>query len=246
MTNKILISPDQFIKASICQFPTLYACETFEYSKFRVLDQLLNVIGNGIQVDEELDEYLFLEKVPDFSDYERYIHEEIYYGYEKVRAMEGSDVLFPEGDSITCVESCKHLYPNVKKWVHCKKIKEKAPYPNFKKEYSTVYRTNFERLGNEWIDAAIWFYQEAKVLLEQYESTYHYAYPCATERETENRKADQLKAFGERTNEEISRDWEFPYDGDIDKFLVGRWQKEKTRIFEFIATTISKLQKMKQ
>lgn len=246
MTNKILLTPDQFIKLAICRFPTLYACDTFEFSKFRVLDQLLNVIGNGIRDDDELDEFIFVENVPDFSDYERYIKEEIFFGYENVRAIEGSNVLFPEGESITCLESNKHLYPNVKKWIHSKKIKEKAPYPNFKEGYSTVYRTNFERLGNEWIDAAIWFYQEAKVLLEQYESTYHYAYPCATERETVNRKADQIKMFGARTNEEISKDWEHPYDGDIEKFLIGKWQKEKTRIFEFIERTISYLEGMKR
>lgn len=238
MTEKFLLTPDQCVKRAICQHPTLFAKNSFEESKFAVLDQLLNVIGNGIRDDEELDEQVFVEKVPDFSDYEKYIKEEIFYGYEKVRSIEGTDILIPEGDSITCVESDKHLYPNVKKWIHAKKVNEKAPYPNFDEKYSTVYRTDFSRLGDNWIEAAIWFYEEAKSRLEKYESSYHYAYPCKTERETVNRKADQLKYFGDRTNEEISRDWGYPYDGDIEKFLVGKWQKEKSRIFEFIDSTI--------
>ena len=247
--EKILLTPEQFIKRAICQYPTLFTKNSFEESKFAVLDQLLNVIGNGIRDDEELDECLLVDELPDVSKFQQYLEETIWLGYEKVHSigakkLNGEEILIPDGDSITCLESEKHLYPKVKLWYDAKKHTEYVPYPNFDEKYSTVYQTTFSRLGNDWFDAAIWFYKEAKCHLEKYESSYHYAYPCKTERETENRKADQLSYFGERSNEEISRDWEYPYDGDIEKFLVGKWQKEKARIFDFIENTISYLEEM--
>lgn len=249
--EKILLTPEQYVKRAICQYPTLFAKNSFEESKFAVLDQFLNVIGNGIRDDEELDEYLLVDELPDVSKFQKYLDETIWWGYEKVRSIgakkpNGEEILMPDGDSITCIESEKNLYPEVKLWYDAKKHTECVPYPNFNEKYSTVYQTTFSRLGNEWFDAAIWFYEEAKSRIEKYESSYHYAYPCKTERETENRKASQLSHFGTRTNEEISRDWGYPYDGDIEKFLVGKWQKEKARIFEFIESTISYLEGMKQ
>lgn len=251
MTEKFLLTPEQCVKRAICQYPTLFAKNSFEESKFAVLDQFLNVIGNGIRDDEELDEYLLVDELPDVSKFQKYLDETIWWGYEKVRSIgakrpNGEEILMPDGDSITCLESEKHLYPEVKLWYDAKKHTECVPYPNFDEKYSTVYQTTFSRLGNDWIDAAIWFYKEAKSRLEINESSYHYAYPCKTERETEKRKTEQIQYFGTRTNEEISRDWEFPYDGDIEKFLIGKWQKEKTRIFEFIENTISYLEGMKQ
>lgn len=85
--EKILLTPEQFIKRAICQYPTLFTKNSFEESKFAVLDQLLNVIGNGIRDDEELDEYLLVDELPDMSKFQQYLEETIWLGYEKVHSI---------------------------------------------------------------------------------------------------------------------------------------------------------------
>ena len=75
--EKILLTPEQCVKRAICQYPTLFAKNSFEESKFAVLDQFLDVIGNGIRDDEELDEYLLVDELPDVSKFQKYLDETI-------------------------------------------------------------------------------------------------------------------------------------------------------------------------
>ena len=72
-----------------------------------------------------------------------------------------------------------------------------------------------------------------------------YAYPCKSQRETDNRLYDarvRLQSF--KTNEEISETYECEFDGDIDKFLRLRWEKDLSRIDRFISKTLSYLREL--
>ena len=74
---------------------------------------------------------------------------------------------------------------------------------------------------------------------------YAYAYPCKSQRETDNRVYDmKVKLQSYKSNEEISEAYECEFDGDIDKFLRLRWEKELSRIDRFIFETLSYLREL--
>ena len=145
---------------------------------------------------------------------------------------------------LVCVESEKELHPEVILWIDCKDYPW-TPYPNFEKKYSTVYEPEFKDLGNEWIEAAIWFYEECVDFFNNTPEWYAYAYPCKSQRETDNRVYDmKVRLQSYKSNEEISEAYECEFDGDIDKFLRLRWEKELSRIDRFISETLSYLREL--
>lgn len=240
---KKIPSVEQYVHALVAKHPILFASTEYEISKFHVLDQLLNVNGNGIRNSEELFEELLSVDIVDAS---RYFTEPTTTGYYSVVEY-GSGYLHPNlnGDKVNCFVSEKDNYPEVKKWVDLDlPSKFKMPYPNFNKAYSIVCRDDgFLSLDKDWLEAAIWFYKKARNIIFLREHEYHYSFPKILASENEKILKSQLVAFGTRTYEEISRDWCHPYDGDIVKFLTTKWEKEKKEIFDFIDETVELLEK---
>lgn len=240
---KTIPSVEQYVHALVAKHPNLFASTEYEISKFHVLDQLLNVNGNGIRNSEELFEEL---QSVDIVDASRYFTEPTTTGYYSVVEY-GSGYLHPNlnGDKVNCFVSEKDNYPEVKKWTDCDlPSKFKMPYPNFRKRYSIVWRDNgFLSLDKGWLEAAIWFYKKARNIIYLREHEYSYSFPTIIAKENKEIIKNQLVAFGTRTYEEISRDWCHPYDGDIVKFLTTKWQKEKQEIFDFIDETVEMLEK---
>ena len=78
--------------------------------------------------------------------------------------------------------------------------------------------------------------------------TYHFACPAKNDtKEWEiiicswEKKMSTYSEQGKTITQEyekISKAYEFPYDGDIKKFLQGKWCKEKERILNFIDETL--------
>lgn len=231
----------QYVHHNVANYHILFASSSYDVSKFSVFDQLLNVIGNGIRSNENLIEHLNIEIV----DATRFFKEPVTTGYYKLIDY-GSGYFHADisGESVTCFISEKNQYPEVKRWVDYELKEEfKMPYPNFTKEYSLVWRCpEFLNLDSEWKESAIWFYKKAREIISNREKEYSYAFPLETELKNKNTIDNQIAMFGNRTNEEVSRDWQHPYDGDIVKFLTTRWQKEKQRIFDFIDETIEMLE----
>lgn len=236
-----LQTPQEHVLTQLVTYPSLYSFSTFDAVKLKVLDQLLNVIGNGVRDTEELLENLKVVLV-DISTASRLITSEpLYYGYYKVRKIGSFEM--GEGDSIDVLESDRVNYPDVVYWLEASRHSDFAPYPNFKEDYSIVYRSDFHLLGPDWAEAAIWYYKQAQKFFETTPEKYHYAFPCASDRESNNQLADfteRLKSYA--NNEEISIAYELEYTGDPAEFLTRRWQKELTRINQFIANTITKLE----
>jgi len=237
-------SVKSYVDFCVNTYPNLYYSNSYEVSKFAILDQLLNTIGNGIGNDEELSEDL--SRVLDVSNPERYYDESnpLFIGYTKVKNIAGMDYPDYGEESVYCFENDKKDYKDVKLWRELERLCDLImPYPNFSKEYSLVWRCPyFLVLGNDWIEAAIWFYKKSKEILSQRESEYHYAFPCYTERETSNRIYAYSQTIKDLTHEEVTKKFNHPFDGDVEKFLTSMWHKDKERIFSFIDETIEMLE----
>ena len=239
----MMLSPEQYVYNQVATYPALYHADSYESAAKKVFDQFFNVIGNGIHLPEELD-----RPIVDQAEAEKFLRgENVYYGYTEVEDL-GRGVIIPKRSSdrnhLVCVESEKELHPEVVLWVDCKKYPW-TPYPNFEKKYSTVYEPEFKDLGKEWIEAAIWFYEECVKFFNNTPELYAYAYPHKSQRETDNRLYNmQVRLQSYKSNEEISEAYECEFDGDIDKFLRLRWEKELSRIDRFISETLSYLREL--
>jgi hypothetical protein len=215
----------------------------------KVMDQLLNVNGNGIRNGEELLEHITFAKKHTKAEANKWIREKVYCGYLKVK-----EIKIPlkngrfhtwktaEGESIHIAKSDLKRHPEVVYKLLSKKHPFN-PYPNFQKEYSTVWECPvFLTLGKGWINEAINFYKYCQKWLKNNESKYHYAFPRPTEEETKRR----LKEFKEynkgKTRKQIAKDYELSYTGSCHDLLSRRWKKDRERIEEFIAETIEMLE----
>ena len=232
MKNKI--TPDQYVQTTIVNFPTLYAGPDYKICKLKVLDQLLNVAGNGIRDDEELLEHFDLEPAPEYS--QRYHNEVIFRGYY---TEDWSD-----RNVIYCLDKDRYKYPNIVRWLPSA-AHGFNPYPNFQEEYSVVYRCpKILKFGQDWVDEIIKFYEYCRKWILENEGRYHYGFPKETADATK-RSIESLRSFISKykSHEEISDAYECEYDGDIYKFQCDRWQKEKQRILKFIDKTLKFLRK---
>lgn len=243
---KPTISPADYVLSSAVAFPILYNSVSIDDMWFKVLDQLLNVIGNGISNDEDL--------VSEFKsidlDYDKFFAqrlskgENLMSGYKKVKeyALDENQFSIPvfSEDTIICFESETVMYPDVKVWINNTNKKKISPYPNFIKKYSTVYQTNLVEYGCEWINACIWYYTKCNEFFNSDQvCCYSYAFPREIEKETQKVIQD-YKTFMKKysSNEEISKAYKLEFTGDYEDFAKRAWQKELKRIQQFINETL--------
>jgi hypothetical protein len=217
------LTADEYIRLSIIEYPTLFVSDTYLKTRLCIFDKLFNVIGNGIHDNLGLYEHLHVEDnviIPSHEHICKYIDGDVYYGY----------------DGNVCIECLKDdiiSYANVKAW-HKLTKQNISLYPNFKKEYSLVYKCDsFFNYNSSWLCAAVEYYNFAKYWIENYgDNEYYGAYPGPN-------KDHQVKCFLDRfktysTYDEIYKSYGIEYNGDIDKFLIEKWIKEKNRILSFI------------
>ena len=239
----MMLSPEQYVQNRVAAYPALYHADSYESAAKKVFDQLFNVIGNDVDLPDELD-----RPIVDQVEVAKFLRgEKVYWGYTEVEEL-ANGVMIPKrssnGKSLICVESEKALHPEVLLWIDCKDYPW-TPYPNFEKKYSTVYEPEFKDLGKEWIEAAIWFYEQCVEFFQTTPEQYMYAYPCKSQRETDNQLYKmRVRLQSYKTNEEISEAYECEFDGDIDKFLRLRWEKDLSRIDRFISKTLSYLREL--
>ena len=208
--DTVMLTPRQYTIKSAARYPTLYSGQ-FEEIRFQVMDQLFNVLGNGIRSKGE---FLTHISVP--------------------MGTELSDELPPENG-----EKPKHMEGYVR-----------APYPNFKAEYSILNQLPMDVLTDEWLKEIQWFYTECRNFFEGPNvGHYSYAYPSSGKTPM-NTVAEQEKHFERfrkegQTEEEfnaiITKQWECEYTGDTDDFLKRRWAKELAKVKSFITKTLRKV-----
>lgn len=249
-------TPEQYILKSLGEYPTLYYNTTYNNVRYAVLDQILNVIGNGI---DDLTEFEYQDY--DFENARKYITKEpLYYGYHKddceYTYFEGVDTPYINSNiyaiPIYVLESECTNHPEIGKWLQTdKKTSRKVPYPNFSPTYSFVYKQKIEDLGEEWINEAIWYYQESLQYFnnpEQYK-TYHFAFPHYDKFHDRDNTESLLQEFRKhikdkyQSYEAISEAYGVTdYNGDDYDFLCRRWQQGRTHIIKFINDTINLLE----
>lgn len=245
---------DQYIINRIHVYPSLYSGKSYTESKIRVLDQLLNVIGNGIRDNEELTEEMgYINDALTMKDVERYVTgEQLFYGYTRIKEFQNGDKTFSFEDfssSIdeTVLDNDRYKYPDVIKWVKCTYYPFN-PYPNFQEEYSTIYQCPaYLDLDESFISGAVEYYEFVKNWFNKHESEYHYSFPQSTKEKTERTIKDMEDILDKyETYEDVEKAYGVKYNGDVYEFLVTRWKKEKKRIFKFIDETLELLRKIEK
>lgn len=247
-----LLSPEEYVARQVLSYPTLFAFKNKDTAKYAVLDQLFNVIGNGVNsaLDLKRELYALVETKTDLQRVQRYHAEPVLTGYKAITKIAGMS--FPDSSSSVehVLEDEKHLYPEVVEWLDMKPLAEKSglivPYPNFKEDYSLVFNTNLKEItSKEWIGAAIWYYEKSLWFFNsEFSSQYSYAYPKEDSHESDyelSEMKERLETQYKDNFEAVAKDYLTPFDGDVDKFLRIRWKQEKNRVTLFIEKTLEKL-----
>lgn len=251
-----LLTPTKAVNLKINMHPSLYASAGFEIARLRVYDQIFNVIGNGIRNSEEFVNELRDRRKNVQKPLAKYLSgERLHYGYTETDDFEVGDhkISMPRhGSSLdeVFIEAEKADHPEVKYWLGFDVANKFVPYPNFKKEYSTVWNIDTSLLTNNWITEIIWFYRKCEEFFDGPNAhEYHSAVP-SDPKKLEARIKDQEKFFEKYKKENMSEEefwrvitenWHCEYRGDTLDFLQRRWQKEHDRIRAFITETIEML-----
>lgn len=249
---KRILTPDEFIIRSVNNFPSLFAALSYEEVKFRILDHVLNTIGNGLYTKDFMGKPVTKKEIADAQKW--FQCSEAAYGYTKTYQL-GDDPEFrmPEGDPIVVPINEMENYPDIVHWVEFNCSYKSSPYPNFSKQYSTVWderRIKFVDLGVEWMQAADWFYRKCQDYFLDNERVleYHTAFPKSTEWETKNTIEDCKEIITNTTrypdNAAITEAYECEFigdthnDEDVANFILRRWNTEHKRILDFIQETL--------
>ena len=158
-----IITPEQYIDYATYNHQTLYASPSYEQSKLKVLDHMFNVIGNGITDSEFFTTPL--TEVQALETQKWYNVNTVWCGYKRVCITDLSFV-FPDYSHLPIYSTEQFDCEEVKLWRKSDVSYKFEPYPNFKKEYSLVWKYNIKELGIEWIQTAIWFYEKCKEWFE--------------------------------------------------------------------------------
>jgi len=233
-----LLSPNEYITRSIISYPTLYLKYDFEQSKMAVLGHMFNTIGSGT--------HDFINTITgkplDFNTIKDFFGDIAVYQYQK----NGKSKLITNLND----EDENFVYPIEKdiNYFH-------NPYPNFQKQYSLVYSSNYPLIDNEWKRAALDFYLYCKDFFNNPErsKTYHYSFEFDSLDSLSDSQKRDIKDMKQRIHnlsaKKISKDYGTEFigspknDDDIANFLKNRWLKEKEKIYKFLDETISMLEK---
>lgn len=256
-----LLTPIKVVNLAINQYPSLYAAAGIELAKLRVYDHIFNVIGNGIRDTEEYCEYMRNRHKGVQTPPAKYLSgERLHYAYMETEEFGEGDykIVMPKSGSDldeVFTEAEKADHPEVKKWMGFDVSSRFVPYPNFKKDYSTVWQIDTELLTEEWIDEIIWFYRKCEEFFDGPNAS-EYSYAVTKDPKKLERRVKEQEQFFERYKKEtaseaeywaaITKNWQCEYRGDTLDFIQRRWQIEHARIRAFITETIAMLQSLKK
>lgn len=208
--GKIILTPRQFIVMQSKRYPTLYRGQ-LENVRFSVMDQTLNVIGNGIRSKGE---FLSHISVP--------------------AGTQVSDVLPPEN-----AERPKYMedyvftpYPNFNKQYSLVWRMPLAAIPTAWLEEAVWFYGECQKFfagpdANNYSYAYPPAKQNSSNGLARWQE-------IVDRRRAEGQDDAQLAAS-------MTKDYEVEYRGDLEDFLIRRWAKEKAKIDAFITETLTLL-----
>lgn len=260
------MTAEQSFNLSMNTYPTLYASKSLEEAKFKYFDHAFNVIGSGVNDEEGFIEHntinkknkAFLDSFP-----VKYIGpDELFECFTKMKQFKNY-TMFDENSALPelltkeemaqrtdIVEFLPANNINISKYLRTEEEYYRAPYPNFKKQYSLVWNCDLNILDKSWIEEAINFYtitkdffssnnvhhyhnavpkneNKLKFLIEQYEQSF------AREKKE---GISEIEYF-----DKISKAYEVPFNGNTLQLIENRWNKELIRINGFIDETLESL-----
>ena len=246
-----LMSPTKAVNYSVNCYPSLYAAAGIEIARLRVYDYIFNVNGNGIRNSDEFVDHLRNRRKGVQTLPAKYLSgERLYSAYMETDDFGEGDYKFSmpkSGSSLDEVftEAEKANHPEVKYWLGFDVHSKFVPYPNFQKEYSTVWNIDTALLTNDWIVEIIWFYRKCEEFFDGPNAhEYHRAVPVDPVK-LERRIKDQEQAFEKYKKEAASESeywaaiteaWQCEYRGDTLDFLQRRWY---SFWYSFIITIVS-------
>lgn len=257
-----LMTPEECVYSQILKWPSLYANKDFEKCKFRVYDQLFNVLGGGYNDIEDYINTLSKKKEIDLERAKRYCNEESFDGYTEIEEIDLGTRKFTRPNFDKCeirniFKDEKENYPNVIHWAENRYLKEEknfltnlfkkeskfSPYPNFEKKYSTIWTEKelLNILSKEWIEEIIWFYESCLDAINKGCFKNYSEFPSGNYKKDLERIEDMEKRIKDKSFEQISIDYGVEYDGDTSKFLTNKWLKTKNEYEIFINETINVL-----
>lgn len=241
------MSEQEAFSYAINRYPLVYAAPTERDAKLKYWDHIFNTIGNGYRDTEEFVEKHSIEGIPK----EKLKWLDNY----PTKYISGAELYFlagKEGETNTNLYTKEEikLLPYSTKIVPAGCEGFKAPYPNFDKEYSLVWRVDLSKLDPSWILAAISYYEVMNMFfLSKDVHKYHDAPP--RDKKELDKLISILKTGFDRyrttnqTEEEfnaiITKEYGCVFTGDIEKYLTDKWTKEHLRIRDFILETLAML-----
>lgn len=255
--HKNVMTADEAFAVSFNQSPELHLKDSIENSKLKYLDQMFNVIGNGIRDKAEFIQHIsftaeskHLTEIP--SKY--FDGSSLFRAYNAVECIDdfkmpvfGSDIdgLFTE-DEINNMPEVAYT----RQLKDSKRFSPVVPYPNFKKQYSLVWRLDLKEFDSSWVESAIFFYTAMKEFFESDNAhLYHDAVPN-NNIQLQNLIAQYEKSFEkykkpDQTTQEyyaaLGEAYGVQYKGDTLDFIQRRWEKQKESIHQFIEETLAML-----
>lgn len=256
-----LMTPVKAVNFNINMHPSLYASAGIEIAKLRVYDHIFNVIGNGIRDSDEFVDCLRDRRKGVQTPPAKYLSgERLHYAYTETEDFGEGDCKFSmpkHGSSLDEVftEAEKADHPEVKYWLGFNVSSKFIPYPNFQKEYSTVWQIDTALLTMDWIEEIIWFYRKCEDFFDGPDAHEYHRAVTTDPKKLERRIKDQEQFFEKYRKETasesefwaaITENWQCEYRGDTLDFLQRRWQKEHDKIRAFITETIAMLEGLKK
>lgn len=115
-------------------------------------------------------------------------------------------------------------------------------YPNFQKQYSTIYQMDVADIPTVWLEAAEGFYTRALSYFESGAEGYYHAFPNdkddlheVIERVREGRTESEWHKYVSETY-----GWaKCEFTGDYEDWRIRCWAKEKAGVIDFITETIA-------
>lgn len=237
---------DETVNLLVRKYPTLYWGMTNKSMQRKVSEHIFNVIGNGFNdleglqklIDNKANRKILNDKSKDF----------LFEGISFYNIIDRNNIHGKDKLSLTNTD----LSPNE----IARLIKDKGCYiyPNFSKRYSFFYKMKEQHFLDyfdiSWFEAMKEYYTVSKTLING-DAEYQCKPPSdLTSKEWEITKKDFLEAFdrygngktGDDFNKEISKAYNHPYDGDLDKFLQTKWDKELNIINNFIDETLIEIE----
>lgn len=262
----IILTAEQALNYYLNKSPGMLLSKSLDDSKKIFYDYIFNTIGNCLTEDNSFFNFITIDENEfdlTLSVPEKYISPiDVYEGYREGTFIpeikkDGEDFYIPKTNSkidgfYTKDEFKNH--PDIYIWLKTEKLDTVDYYPNFSKEYSTLWKIDLNKLDKSWIQEAILFYQNANSFFNSPDSsTYQLAYPGnETQKKESYENCEKYIAYYLKKDSQTEKELfnlvtetfgnKIVFNGDIDQFLTEKWQLEKKEILLFISETIEKLE----